>query len=111
MKAVVIYNDFDRDYYKSVVAVAGLLTKQATHLNGMVRNEWCRKDLEKGRDRSIQRDINNFLDRFLKDTSEDYLIKELEPTQITKAMGYLVFIKKEYKRRLDEKTPIDIIKV
>jgi hypothetical protein len=107
MKAVVIYNDFDREYYEEIVSLSKSLISSASTLHQSVLHDWQHSEV--GKNESIQEEINEFLGRFLSRTEEDYAIKEISISEIRKAQGYLVFISNEYNRRLKEKTPIDIV--
>jgi hypothetical protein len=109
VKASIIYNDFDRGYYEEIVSESTLLISQSTDLKEYVQNEWYFKNMHDGQMHMIKSNINRFLDRFLKGTQEDYLIKDFDLSQILKAKGYLVFIRDEFKRALSERTPMDII--
>jgi hypothetical protein len=109
MKASVIYNDFDRDYFKEVVMVATSLKSQAATLHEFIQNDWHHKGVKEDKKNQIKSEINRFLDQYLKDTDQDYRINELKLSEVAKATGFLEFVRVIFQTKLDERPPIDII--
>jgi hypothetical protein len=109
MKAIVIYNDFDRDYFEGIVVVARSLKSQATDLHDFIQNEWNYNGTKDGHKQMIRSEINSFLDKFLKGTNEDYKIDEFKLHEVQKATGYLNFIIDTYDSKVKERVHIDII--